>query len=125
MHQPPQGRNRTVAARAVPLGAALVLLMASGCASVSGRNPVFVNPASFVGETVQVCGWFDGPNILENRDDWAHGGGVSIIDRGPLDQRFEGRACVEGTLEFMGCETQVCTDAAFEYAIRITRLLEG
>ena len=112
-------------ARTVALLVPLILTWGIGCATVPARNPVFVDPAKFVGEDVEICGWFDGPNILEsrNREDWAHTGGVSITDRGPLAQGFSGYACVEGALGFLGCETQLCTGAAFEYAIRITRVV--
>lgn len=103
----------------------LLAHLAGACNGPASRNPVFVNPASYLGRAVQVCGYVDGPNILESRDrrDWAMTSGVSILERGPLPPLFEGDACVEGPIEHLGCETQICTGAAFEYAIRINRIV--
>jgi hypothetical protein len=105
--------------------ALLTLLSCSACTHQWARNPAFVNPASYLGREVQVCGPVDGPNILETADHrrWSQTGGISIIERGPLDQRFRGHACVIGTLEYMGCQTEICTGAAFDYAIRIRRVV--
>lgn len=91
---------------------------------VTTRNPVFANPPGFVGQEVEVCGYIDGPNILESadREDWVRTGGISIVTRGPLDSQFEGPICVAGILEYLGCEREVCTGAAFDYAIRISRV---
>ncbi|HEX8214803.1 MAG TPA: hypothetical protein VF582_04950 [Allosphingosinicella sp.] len=93
-------------------------------AGAGERNPLFVSPSQFAGREVEVCGWVDGPNLLESADrrHWSRRGGISITDRGPLDRRYEGFACVSGTVEYLGCETGLCTGAAFDYAIRIRRV---
>lgn len=102
------------------------LVYCAACTPTVTRNPVFVSPADYLNQEVQVCGYVDGPNILESRDrrKWSRTGGVSIVARGPLDQRFEGRVCVVGLLEYIGCATETCTGAAFDYAIRIIRVLD-
>ena len=89
------------------------------------RNAVFVEPSALVGRQVELCGFVDGPNILESADrrQWARTGGISIVDRGPLHPRFRGRACVAGLLEYFGCAADACNDAAFDYGIRIGRVI--
>lgn len=104
-----------------------IALAAGGCAHAATRNSVFVSPASYVGRSVQLCGYMiDSSNILESRRrrEWNRTGGLSIRDGGPLRLRFRGRVCVEGDVSYLGCgEGSGCTGAAFEYAISITRVI--
>jgi hypothetical protein len=98
---------------------------------VSAHTPiaspdVFRHPSRFVGQTVQVCGYMiDSANILEsaNRDDPTRRGGLVIAAKGPLDLRYRGPLCVEGDLTYIGCLSGrvICTDAAFDYGIRVHR----
>ena len=104
-------------------------LLAWGCITPDqGRNPVYVKPSSFVNERVQICGYMiDGANILEDpSNEGRHrSSGISISESGPLGPRYRGRVCVEGTISRMGCQTgpNFCTDAAFDYGIRIERII--
>ena len=104
-------------------------LLSTGCTTASAaRNPVFATPDLFVDRRVHVCGYMiDSSNIVESRsrNDRVHSGGVSIIEKGPLNLLHRGRVCVEGTISRIGCETgpDLCTDAAFDYGIRIQRVL--
>lgn len=102
-----------------------VTILVSACAGRANRNPIFVSPERYNGNLVRLCGYIDGPNLFESRDrrNLANTAGISIISRGPLRQSFRGNACVEGRLEFFGCESDVCNGAAFEYAIRIQRVM--
>ena len=97
-----------------------------GAAYAETRNNVFVSPRDYVGRTVLVCGYMiDNSNILESRlrREWGRTSGLSIRSRGPLPARFLGRACVEGEISYLGCETEACTGAGFDYAISISRVI--
>jgi len=110
----------------------LILVGALGSACVgtpATREPAFVRPDAFIGRSARVCGYMiDSANIVESphREEWDRRGGLSIKERGPVDPFYRGRLCVEGSISFMGCETGpvICTDAAFDYAITITRRLD-
>jgi len=68
----------------------------------------------------------NGSNILESgsRREWNRTSGLSIRDGGPLDLRFRGRVCVEGTISHLGCGPGGdCTGAAFDHAISVRRVL--
>ena len=99
------------------------------CAHTSAASTeVYRAPSIFVGRTVQVCGYMlDSANIVEsaNRDDKTHDGGLSISAKGPLNLRHRGPLCVEGEVTYVGCASGpvICTDAAFDYGIRIRRVL--
>ena len=85
-------------------------------------------PARFVGQTVEVCGYMiDSSNILwtADRTDTKRRGGFSIDGKGPLNRLYRGHLCVEGEITYVGCGngTVVCTDAAYEYGIRVRRVI--
>ena len=108
-----------------------IAILLSGCATnVSARSDVFSRPANYLEHPVSICGYMiDSANIFEGRTRRARQrlGGLSILARGPLDLRYRGRLCVDGHIEYMGCETSqtvICTDAVFDYGIRITRITE-
>lgn len=105
------------------------LLVMSCTAPAATRNPVFTTPEKLSSQLVIFCGYMiDSANIIESadREDRRHRGGVSIMDKGPLDLRFRGKLCVEGELSYMGCETgpDICTGAAFDYGVEIRRVLK-
>ena len=67
----------------------------------------------------------DSANIVEsaNRDDAQHRGGLVIAAKGPLNPLYRGPLCVEGDITYVGCISSpvICTDAAFDYGIRVER----
>lgn len=94
----------------------------------SARNPAFANPEQLVNLSTQVCGYMiDSSNIVESRDpnDASRRGGLSIAASGPLDPLHRGLVCVEGQIVYIGCETGpvACVDIAFDYGIRIQRVV--
>jgi hypothetical protein len=109
----------------------LALLLASCVSSASERSGIFVNPQQFVNQSAIVCGFMlDSSNIFETDDDEddSRPGGLSIAEKGPLNLLHRGRICVEGEIIYMGCQTSttvICTDAAFDYGIRIHRVLNS
>lgn len=101
----------------------------SGCAHTRPRNEVFASPERFLERDVTVCGQItDSSNIVE--DGTGSGevrpAGLSILEGGPLNLRFRGRICVEGPINYVGCKTgtAICTDWAYDYGIRIRRVIE-
>jgi hypothetical protein len=110
-----------------------VLLFAALASCANGRtiyDPFFLNVSQFSGRTVSVCGYMiDSYNIFESpkRDDYNHRAGLSIITTGPLKLPHKGRICVEGSIEYIGCQTGplICVDEAFDYGIRIIRVLDN
>jgi hypothetical protein len=108
----------------------VLTLILTGCAHGSvPRSEVYSTPERFVGQAVRVCGYMiDSSNILESddRNERERNGGLSIREKGPLNLLHRGRVCVEGEVSYWGCATGpvICTDAAFDYAISITRVLE-
>jgi hypothetical protein len=113
----------------VPL--AFGLLAWSAAASSGPRvdyDPGFAKLEGSSGRQIAICGYMiDSSNIVEspNREDHGHARGLSIADRGPLRLPHQGRVCVEGIVVYLGCESgpALCTDAAFDYGIRIQRVL--
>lgn len=99
------------------------------CVSVDGEySDVFTTPQSYVRKQVEVCGYMvDSSNIVESsdREDRSRAGGLSILESGPLQRLHRGRICVAGVLEHVGCggRARICTDMAFDYGIRIVRVL--
>jgi hypothetical protein len=100
---------------------------AVGCQTVPSQRgaPVFQNPANFTGQTVTVCGFLIGPaNILQSRSDVNVGlsvdGGVHARALARLGERAP--VCLTGTISYVGCETDVCMGAAFDYMIHVTEL---
>ena len=124
-------RSLTLAAILGRMGRRLAfgLITLSGCAHTAlGTADVFAAPSRFVGQTVRVCGYMiDSANIVEspNRDDETRRGGLSIDGKGPLNLRYRGGLCVEGDVTYRGCATgpAICTDAAFDYGIRVRRVV--
>ena len=107
----------------------LFTLVLSGCVHTPlASDDVYRTPSRFVGQTVQACGYMiDSSNIVESqdRDDEKHRGGLSIAAKGPLNLRHRGPVCVEGDVIYMGCGTRlvICIDTAFEYGIRVRRVI--
>jgi hypothetical protein len=91
------------------------------------RSDIFVHPGNYVGKPVNVCGYIlDGSNIIEGKS-YSHPrltGGLSILEMGDVGFRYKGHICVEGVIEYAGCETGdvVCTDAAFDYGIKVRKV---
>ena len=105
------------------------LLAGTSCATIQqGQSAaVFASPSNYVGEEVVVCGWLLGvSNILQDRDEADVGLSILVGDKlsngvRQLSQRTH--ACVSGRIEHLGCGSAICTDWAYDYAIRGTRIL--
>ena len=102
----------------------LAVSLVSCVAGSAARDDIFVNPSRYLGRQVDLCGYMiDSANIVEaeDRDDAARRGGFSIADKGPLNLLHRGPICVVGEIIYIGCQTGdvVCTDAFFDYGIRI------
>jgi hypothetical protein len=107
----------------------LVLVLGSCAHDQTASADVFQTPSQFVGQTVRVCGYMiDSANIVESadREDQRRAGGLVIAAKGPLNLLHRGPVCVEGELTYVGCATGpvICTDAAFDYGIRVQRRAE-
>lgn len=109
----------------------LAVLLGTGCATLTTEDQagIFLEPARFEGQEVNVCGRLRGTsNIYSSRDKdqglsiWASEETASII----LQQfKKQKSACIRGTIEYLGCETgadTICVDAAFDYAVRVAEV---
>jgi hypothetical protein len=111
---------------------ALAGLALVGCATVrseSRQQRVFADPASFVGQEVNICGHLVHGNIFD-REAAPHRGLATAAEEEAIEQalvsRWGSRACVRGTVFFAGCETQnACLEWAFDYGIIVRSVSEG
>jgi hypothetical protein len=105
-----------------------VLLWLCSCVhSGSPRSDIYVHPEQYVGQSVSVCGYIvDSANIVESadREDRTRRGGLSIVERGPLNPLRRGWTCLEGEIVHFGCGSgpRICLEAVFDYAIKIRRV---
>jgi hypothetical protein len=107
-------------------------LALTACQSVQPQpqQPVFATPAAFVGQRVQVCGFFHAAhedfNIWPSRRALSrNGGGIGFIPAPPAgtEERLHGRtACIKAEIVRSGCgEEMICLWSNFPYAAREVR----
>jgi len=107
------------------------LLVGTSCATArqSESAAIFASPSKYVDQHVVVCGYLSGvSNILQTRGDVDKGLSILIGEElAPRVRRLSQRtrACLRGKIEHVGCGSGsvICTDWAYEYAIRVNRIL--
>lgn len=103
-----------------------------GCETVRSEDlqqRVFAEPASFVGQEVNVCGHLVHGNIFD-REAAPHRGLATAAEEGAIEQalvsRWGSRACVRGTIFFAGCQSEnACLEWAFDYGIIVRNVSQG
>ena len=105
----------------------LALSLLAACQFAPTSSGVFLDPASFEGKPVKVCGWLtDAANIMWKRSGIEFGLSVYRNENSPNLKAFIGnRICLSGKVRYVGCGTdkeKICTDAAYDYAITPTRV---
>ena len=107
------------------------LLALSSCAPIQrpSTQDTYRNPAAWLGREVRVCGYIDHPSSISQRRQG--GPSLSVLDRtdsiGPRRKAGQRYFCLEGTITWMGCETDpnvICADATRDHAITVTRVAE-
>lgn len=109
----------------------LAMATTSGCATLAaeGQAAVFQDPASFAGQEVYVCSRLSGTSNIYSADDEPRGLAILATEEiAPLvfeKWKNQRSACLRGTIEYLGCETNkeiICTNWAFDYAINLSEV---